>query len=43
MKHIIVLVAVLSLVAAFVTQDDKPLIQDAINETASISAVENAG
>ena len=43
MRHIILLVAVLSLVAAFVTQENKPLVQEAKNETASISVMETAG
>lgn len=42
MKHLILLVAVVSLVTALVTQHDKP-VQEAKNETASVSVAETAG
>lgn len=43
MKHIILLVAALSLTAALVAQDEQPVDQEVINETASISVAEIAG
>lgn len=43
MKHIIWLVAILSLFTAFATQDDKHEVQEAKHETASVSVAETAG